>query len=141
MELDNIIKTYFLSPLEGEGGYFSFIDTFSSLNSGSIFYLATRESFSSLHKLSEDELWFFLEGSPAEQILFDEKSGKTEKRILDEEHRASIVKAGIWQATRPLGAFSFFSTVMSPRYDDSMYTSASPELLDKHPFLKEYVNA
>ncbi len=141
MELKKIIETYSLSPLEGEGGYFSFIDSFSALNSGSIFYLATKESFSSLHRLCEDEVWFFLEGSPAEQLLFDEKSGRAEKRVLDEEHRVSIVKAGLWQATRPFDGFSFFSTVMCPRFDESMYSSPSAELLDKHPFLKEYLNA
>ena len=53
------------------------------------------------------------------------------------------VKGGLWQATKLVegGRWALFSTVMSPHYDESMYSSPPARLLEDHPFLKEYLNA
>ena len=55
----DIINRLKLTPLDGEGGYFRFLHEFGE-GSGSIYYLVTDDSFSHLHALSSDELWFFL---------------------------------------------------------------------------------
>lgn len=142
MEIDRIIEKWGLSPLEGEGGWFRFLTCFSSKDAGSIYYLVTEDSFSSLHRLSEDELWFFLEGGVARQIIFDEETGKLEERVLDADHRHSLVRAGLWQATKLVdGDYALFSTVMCPHYSDEMYSSPTARLLEANPFLKEYTNA
>ncbi|MGN0906794.1 MAG: cupin domain-containing protein, partial [Bullifex sp.] len=90
--LSDIIKRYDLSPLPGEGGYFRFIDTFGE-NSGCIYYLITPDTFSSLHKLTDDEMWFFLEGGEAEQLIIH-PDGREEVRTLSSVSRSSLVKSG-----------------------------------------------
>ena len=86
-------------------------------------------------------MWFFLEGGECEQLVFDEKNGKCEKRILSSRHRDSLVKEGKWQSTRlKEGEWALFATVMCPHYTDDMYSSPDERLLEKHPFLKEYCN-
>ena len=112
-----------LVPLEGEGGFFSFITEYG-LGSGSIYYMVTPQSFSRLHLLSSDELWFFLEGDEAEQITVTE-DGKIGKKTLSPLSRHSLVKKGVWQSTRIKRVekgYSLFSTLMSPRYSDEMYS-------------------
>ena len=122
----DIINRLKLTPLDGEGGYFRFLHEFGE-GSGSIYYLVTDDSFSHLHALSSDELWFFLEGDEAEQVIVDE-NGDIERRILNAENRDSLVLKDHHQATRikkSVLGYSLFSTIMSPKYSDDMYTSGS----------------
>ena len=140
MEVNELIRKWKLVPLAGEGGYFRFITEFSSLNAGSIFYLVTKDSFSSLHRLEEDELWFFLEGGSSVQLVFDENTGKSETRILSAQSRVSLVKKGLWQATKlEEGEYALFSTVMCPHYENWMYSSPDEALLKRFPHLREYI--
>lgn len=140
MEVSELIRKWKLVPLAGEGGYFRFITEFSSLNAGSIFYLVTKDSFSSLHRLEEDELWFFLEGGSAIQLVFDENSQESETRILSAQSRVSLVKKGLWQATKlEEGEYALFCTVMCPHYEDWMYSSPDEALLKRFPHLREYI--
>lgn len=121
--ISEVIKKYNLSPLPGEGGFFRFITEFG--NAGCIYYLITKSTFSSMHKLTDDELWFFLEGGTSEQLIID-SNGKEEIRVLNQDNRDSLVKGGSFQGTRLLdGEYALFSTVMSPKYSDDMYTSGS----------------
>ena len=111
--VSDIITRHDLSPLPGEGGYFRFIDTFGE-NSGCIYYLITRDTFSSLHRLTDDEMWFFLEGGEAEQLIIH-PDGREEVRKLSASCRSSLVKAECWQGTKlRSGEYALFSTVMSP---------------------------
>ena len=136
--ISEIIKKYNLSSLPGEGGFFRFISEFG--NAGCIYYLITKDSFSSMHKLSDDEMWFFLEGGEAEQLIID-SNGKEEIRVLNQDNRDSLVKGGSWQGTRLLdGEYALFSTVMSPKYCDEMYLSANDDLFISHPKAKEFIN-
>lgn len=136
-----LIERYGLSPLPGEGGFFSFNGEFGS-GAGSILYLITEDSFSTLHMLRSDELWFFLEGDPAVQLTGSEGDGFSET-VLSSENRFALVKAGLWQATRleKGGTFALFSTVMSPRYVAEDYLAPSPSLFERNPFLKEFCHA
>ena len=128
-----------LSRLEGEGGYWRFITNFSEHDSGCIYYLVTQDEFSSIHKLSCDEMWILLAGAECEQHVFNEESGEKEIRVLSPAHRDSLVKAGFWQSTKlKRGEWALFCTVMCPHYTDGMYTSPSEALFDEYPFLKEY---
>lgn len=136
--IKEIIEKYQLSPLLGEGGYYRFIEEFGN-NSGMIYYLITKETFSSLHSLTEDEVWFFLEGDDAEQIIF--KNDKEKSIItLNKDNRVSIVKKNTYQATRLKegSKYAFFSTVMSPRYKDEMFSLPSKEMLEKNPELEKW---
>lgn len=136
---DELIKTYDLLPLEGEGGYFTYLNTFGS-NAGCILYLITENSYSSLHRLTEDEMWFFLEGDPCSQLVIDDV--RSEKRILSSDSRCSLVKGGSVQATRliPGGSYALFSTVMSPRYRDEIFSVPDDEFIALYPECREFLS-
>lgn len=137
----DIIKDYALAPLDGEGGFFRFICEFDALGAGSIFYLATEDSFSSLHKLSVGETWVFIAGSPALQLTYDEDADEVRTSTLDRDHECSFVQPGLWQATRSTGPWSLFMTMMKPRYNDSMYTAPYDSLFHKRPELRRWLGA
>ncbi len=126
---EQIIQKLSLEPLPKEGGYFRFISEFGD-GAGMIYYLMTGDSFSHLHKLSDDEVWTFLEGDVAVQTIVY-SDGNIEEYNLDSDNRTSIVKKGCFQATRiakPEKGYSLFTTTMSPRYRDDMYTHGADVL-------------
>ena len=136
--VSEIILKYNLSPLPGEGGFFRFINEFGT--AGCIYYLITPSSMSSIHKLTDDEMWFFLEGGKAEQLVIF-PDGREELRILDSTNRASLVKGKCYQGTKLVdGEYALFSTIMSPKYNDDMYSSADELLFTHHPIAKEFLN-
>lgn len=125
MNHNDLITSLGLQSLEPEGGYFRFVDTFGQ-NSGCIYYLITDESFSHLHSLTQDEIWFFLEGDSAVQTTVS-PDGTVSQTVLDADNRISIVRKDHFQATRikrKEKGYSLFSTVMSPHYEDSMFRDA-----------------
>ena len=138
---EQIIEKLSLEPLPKEGGYFRFISEFGD-GAGMIYYLMTESSFSHLHKLSADEVWTFLEGDVAVQTIVHE-AGNIEKTTLGPDNRTSIVRKGHYQATRiaePQKGYSLFTTTMSPRYSDSMYThGADVREMREDPRLKELI--
>ena len=138
--IEEIIKAYGMVKLEGEGGYIKFIEEFGQ-GAGMIYYLMSEDEFSHLHKLSEDEAWFFLEGDSAEQLTLSSE-GIIESTVLNENNRHSLVKKGYYQTTFikeiKLG-YALFSTIMSPRYKSEMYEHGSFEIGEKYPILKPYI--
>ncbi len=133
-----IIERLNLEPLPNEGGYFRFLERFGE-DSGCIYYLVTKESFSSLHKLKKDEVWFFLEGGRCEQLTL--KEGESVRyTTLDSFNRMRLVKADEWQATRLVeGEYALFSTVMSPHYEDEDYIMPNAALLECYPELRSFL--
>lgn len=120
---DELIRKLGLQPLPREGGYFRFISEFGN-GAGMIYFLMTEEAFSHLHSLTEDESWFFLEGDAVEQTTVS-PSGEISRTVLGEENRTSVVPKDYFQATRiasPKAGYALVCTVMSPRYNDDMYT-------------------
>lgn len=138
---EQIIEQLSLEPLPREGGYFRFISEFGD-GAGMIYYLMTESSFSHLHKLTDDEVWTFLEGDVAVQTIVS-KDGTIEEYLLDSDNRTSIVPKEYFQATRiakPEKGYSLFTTTMSPRYSDSMYTHGGDvESMLENPRLKELI--
>ncbi len=62
MKTQTLIEQLGLEPLPGEGGFFKRVHSFMKedrLLGSVIYYLITEESYSSLHYLSTDEVWFF----------------------------------------------------------------------------------
>ncbi|MDD7008160.1 MAG: hypothetical protein PUI25_03895 [Spirochaetales bacterium] len=63
-----------------------------------------------------------------------------EVRKLSASCRSSLVKAECWQGTKlRSGEYALFSTVMSPRYRDDMYSSPSSDVIDAHSAAKEFL--
>ena len=95
---------------------------------------------SSIHKFTDAEMWFFFEGGIAEQLVIF-PDGREELRILDSTNRASLVKGKCYQGTKLVdGDYALFSTIMSPKYNDDMYSSADELLFTHHPIAKEFLN-
>ncbi len=144
-KIEEIIKLLDLNKLDIEGGYFretyrsAFKTNFTKSGScaTSIFYLITSNSFSTWHKIKSDEIWFFMDGYPAEQTLLL-PDGNVEQRILgknfsEQEILQSIVPANAWQSTKlkktDKNAYALFSVVACPGFDYSDFTPGNIEEL------------
>lgn len=128
---------YSLSPLGREGGFFTRV--YSNEGAGAslshILYMITQQSFSSLHRLSKDELWHVYGGGTAVQYRFYPDG--TKERILlgpacvEGAECFTVVPAGTWQATMIEGAAEYvlFGCSVVPEYTDEDYTHGDIEVL------------
>lgn len=145
MTAQQLISCLRLKYLEGEGGYFTRIylgskRTDSQRRIGSsILYLATYESFSSLHRLAEDEIWHYCMGDPAQQLLLN-PDGSGEMRLFGSDITsgqmpASVVSGGTWQAVRPMlkGQWTLFGVTMPLAYEQHEFERGNAEHL-KHQY-------
>lgn len=141
MNTKALIRKLGLQPLEGEGGYYRKVYTHrsgSAILGGTIYYLVTPESFSSLHWLPTDEVWYFLEGEPlAQLVLFpDGRYSITNLgRSSDGKKSITIVPGGCWQGTKLLDGegYALCATTMVPPYDASRYRQGGPDLVPAWP--------
>lgn len=135
-----LIQKLGLVELEGEGGYFRKYYTHrrgSAILGGTIYYLITEDSFSSLHWLPTDELWYFLQGSPLEQLVLY-PDGRHCLTLLGPVGEGiaplSIVPGGCYQGTKLLrGGYALCATTMCPPYDQNGYRQGTIELMQDHP--------
>jgi Uncharacterized conserved protein len=137
---EEIIRELHLEPLKGEGGFFRFISEFGD-GAGMIYYLMTEKEFSHLHVLTDDEVWFFLEGDEAKQITVSPE-GNVVETILSPSRRETIVKKEWYQTTfipSPVRGWTLCATIMSPRYRQDMYKAADEAFGEKFPSLKPYL--
>ncbi|MDT4763019.1 cupin domain-containing protein [Sphaerochaeta sp. PS] len=139
-EVRHLIQKLGLERLEGEGGYFRKYYTHrsgSAILGGTIYYLVTEDSFSSLHWLPTDELWYFLQGSRLEQLVLY-PDGRHSLTLLGPVGEAvaplSLVPGGCYQGTRLLeGGYALCATTMCPPYDPDRYVQGTKALLDDYP--------
>lgn len=140
-EVKDLIKTLHLQPLDGEGGYYRRVYTFTidGKESGStIYYLMTGQSFSSLHFLPAAEVWYFLEGCDARQLVLY-PDGSHSVTILGEASKGFpsvvTVEGGCWQGTKPLAedGWTLCATTMVPPYDGRAYKQGTKALLACYP--------
>lgn len=139
-EARHLIEKLGLEELEGEGGYFRTYHTHrngSSIIGGTIYYLVTEESFSSLHWLPTEEQWYFLQGSPLEQLVLY-PDGRHSLTLLGPVGEGiaplSIVPGGCYQGTKLLeGGYALCATTMCPPYDQSRYKQGTMELMGDYP--------
>ncbi|MFA6682564.1 MAG: cupin domain-containing protein [Sphaerochaeta sp.] len=142
-----LIKKLGLKRLEGEGGYYRKYYTHrsgSAILGGTIYYLVTEESFSSLHWLPTDELWYFLQGSPLEQLVLY-PDGRHSVALLGPVGEGmaplSIVPGGCYQGTKLLdGGYALCATTMCPPYDQSRYKQGTIALMQDYPTCKRLVD-
>ncbi|MFA6845719.1 MAG: cupin domain-containing protein [Sphaerochaetaceae bacterium] len=150
LKAQDIIEKLGLLPLEGEGGYFRKIYTHRSgaeILGGTIYYLITPASFSSLHWLPTDEVWYFLEGSPLNQLVLfpDGRNSMTILGFAKEGHTpVTIVPGGCWQGTK-MGCkegYALCATTMVPPYVAERYKKGNRELIKQWPdcpYVEEYL--
>ena len=150
MTSNSLIECLGLVPLEGEGGYFRKIYTHrsgSEILGGTIYYLVDTVSFSHLHWLPTDEVWYFLEGSPLRQLVLfpDGRHSLTILGLASESKKpVTIVPGGCWQGTKLMdgNGYALCATTMVPPYDQNRYKQGTEELLGMYPDcpdIKEYV--
>jgi len=146
-EAQALIRKLGLEALEGEGGYFRQYYTHrsgSAILGGTIYYLMTESSYSSLHWLPTDELWYFLQGSPVEQLVLY-PDGRHSLTLLGQVGEGiaplSIVPGGCYQGTKLLaGGYALCATTMCPPYDQSRYKQGTIELLQDYPTCRRLVD-
>lgn len=154
MDVQDIIDTLKLEPLEQEGGWFS--RTYESgaalpsheIASAAIYYLLQGAEFSHLHRLTVDEVYHFYLGGPVELVeLFPDGTGR--KTLLGSDIAAGqcvqhVVRAGTWQGSRLVeGApWALLGTTTCPAYSDDCYEHGdAASLIDQYPSWAQEINS
>lgn len=148
--LKDVIRILNLKPLTGEGGLWAQAHLsdeavpagqFKGRSTerplyGTIFYLLTPDSFSCMHRLSTDEVWYHHSG-PSAKLLLVHPDGRSETRLLGSELLHGelpqiTVPRGTWQGCLMAepeggfepGAYTLMSTSMAPAYRDTDFETA-----------------
>ena len=161
VKLQEVLSSLDLLPLPIEGGYFRV--TYRSPDrvpaaalpadydnertlAGAIYFLATAEQFSAMHRLRGDENYYFHGGDPLELLVLEPDGGGS-VRVLGIDFASAqqpqyVVPRHCWQGSRPLPGgehgFSLLSTSMAPAFDEADVTFAGrAELIAHYP---QYAN-
>ena len=148
--LEEVIRILDLRPLIGEGGMWSqpYISdetlparTLEGRPSerpvcSTIHFLITPESFSCMHRLVTDEIWYHHAG-PAAKMLLIGPDGKSMVKMLGQdllngEMPQITVPRGTWQGCVMAGEgpYTLMSTSMAPAYQDSDFEAGTYEELE-----------
>jgi predicted cupin superfamily sugar epimerase len=76
-----------------------------------IYFLLVAGTYSAWHRVTSDEVWHFYEGDALELLTHE-----TTTR-LDADHRVHVIRAGEWQAARPLGAYTLVGCTVGPGFE------------------------
>ncbi len=91
-----------LAPLPGEGGWFR--QTSRRATASAIYFLLTRDDFSALHRIGQDEAWHFYAGDGVEHVQLAADGSAHVARmgtdVLAGDQPQVIVPAGTWQGAR-----------------------------------------
>ncbi len=145
MNSSSLVKSLGLEPLEGEGGYYRRVFTLTQGGkelSSTIYYLITKESFSSLHLLPTDEIWYFLEGDALQQVVLH-PDGSWHRIIVGLASKGfsplSLVPGGYWQGTKLVGSegWALCATTMCPPFERATYRQGTRSLLSTYPDIPE----
>ncbi|RUL88809.1 cupin domain-containing protein [Tautonia sociabilis] len=88
----------------------------------SIYFLLTSDSFSSLHRLNSDELWYFHAGSPLTVHVIDPEGAyrpiKVGLNLDDGQRPQAVVPAGSWfgATVDEPGGFSLVGCAVAPGF-------------------------
>jgi predicted cupin superfamily sugar epimerase len=146
---EDLIRTLHLEP-HIEGGHYrriyesrsrvAFNDQNARAAATSIYFLLAAGEMSRWHRVDADELWHYYEGQLLELFRFDPASGELTRHVLGPASRESdpvfVVPAGMWQAARPLGAYTLVGCTVAPGYE---YRGFS--LLDSAPEVARQIDA
>jgi uncharacterized protein len=127
MTAQQVIDALNMEYLDGEGCWISLL--WRTEHANAIYALITREDFSAMHRLPEDEAWTHIAGAPA-QILVLNTNGSHELITLGTDvvagqtphHR---IPGGCWQGTLTTGEWTLVSCVLAPPF--SAFELATPD--------------
>lgn len=162
MEVKQLVKSLNLFP-HPEGGFYKEVyrsqNTISktALNSNfnsdrsyctSIYFLLTSDNFSGFHRIKQDEIWNFYEGSPLLVHVIDKEGIYTCHEIgMDISNGLFpqlVVPAGAWFASsvKNENDYSFVGCTVAPGFDFEDFELADrSKLIEKYPEHKEVITA
>jgi len=82
-----------------------------------IYFLLVEGTYSAWHSVRSDEAWHFYEGDALEVLTLPDDEVVPVRTRLDADHRVLVVKAGEWQAARPLGAYALVGCTVGPGFE------------------------
>lgn len=159
-KIKEIIKNLALKP-HPEGGYFK--ETYRSKGeikedslhadykgkrnySTCIYFLLTSDTFSAFHKIKQDEIWHFYDGSPIQLHTISETGKHTENTIGTDLNKGEtpqlIVPGNHWFAAKVINKndYALVGCTVSPGFDFTDFELPSrKELLSKFPQHKELI--
>jgi uncharacterized protein len=88
----------------------------------SIYYLLEQGQMSRWHTVDADEAWHFYGGAPLELFTYDARARRLERHLLaapgqDAAAPVQVVRAGVWQGARSLGAWSLVGCSVAPGFE------------------------
>ncbi len=130
MTKQEIIRKLDLVPLKEEGGYVKELYRGKDDCYGTIYYLLTPDTFSRMHALKHDEIWYYHDGPALEMLLVYEDHDEIRylgKDISNSEEPQIRVPAGTFMGAvqKEKGDYTLVSTSMTPAYDSDEFQSAS----------------
>jgi uncharacterized protein len=99
----------------------------------SIYFLLEARQKSRWHVVASDELWHHVAGAPLELVTYAPETTETRHFVLgspnDAREPTGVVRAGVWQAARSLGAWSLMACDVGPGFDfeDFRFVSGMPD--------------
>lgn len=122
-----LIETLALAP-HPEGGWYRQVfkseERVTRLRDGAartalttIYFLLVEGTFSAWHRVESDEAWHFYEGAPLELLTRADRAGTPAIARLDVANRVHVVRAGAWQAARPLGDYALLGCTVGPGFE------------------------
>ena len=146
MTKDEVIARLGMVPLLPEGGYVKELYHGKKINDrpmySSIYYLLTPDTISHMHKLEDDELWFYHDGKAVELYLIydDHDEIRYLGKDLEKNEEPQIrVPGGVYMGARMKdeGEYSLVSTTMTPGYSDEEFVLGTyEELKDRSKHLQ-----
>lgn len=159
--INNIIKKLELLP-HPEGGYYkqtyksageidlsSLGDRYTSKRSYStcIYFLLTSESFSAFHRIKQDEIWHFYDGSPILLHIITESGNHTThligRDIQNGEVPQFVVPGGVWFAAEATddNSYSLVGCTVAPGFDfEDFELKSKKELITLFPEREEIIS-
>jgi predicted cupin superfamily sugar epimerase len=153
-QIKDIIEHYNFEILPVEGTYFKQTYRSSILNEEGTplstamigMYSNSPWSYSSFHKLTQDETWHFYFGDPLTLYLLYENGTMEEITMGSNFEKGELIQftvpAGVWQAgcTKEGGQFSVFGCTLSPGFTSSCFEAATAAtLIEKFPNQKDII--
>jgi predicted cupin superfamily sugar epimerase len=114
----------------------------------SIYFLLTSDNFSAFHRIKQDEIWHFYEGSPLYVHVIDQSGNYTRHSVgLDIENGQVpqlTVPAGCWfgSSVAEENSYSFVGCTVAPGFDfDDFELASYAELAEVYPLHSEVIRS
>lgn len=160
--IQSLIERLDLKP-HPEGGYYS--ETYRSANeipgesldsaysgnrnhSTCIYFLLVSGKFSAFHKINQDEIWHFYDGSPVELHTIDTE-GNHQKHMIGRDFKKGetpqlVVSGGSWFASKVVDgdSYSLVGCTVAPGFDFDDFQLAEREILiQQYPQHQDLIEA